>query len=155
METLNFLPFSIILGIAEMNSKQISLKLPSEPASIQMLESFVERVVHKYKIQPDLYGDILVSLTEAVNNAIFHGNCADKEKLVQVKLRKQNGHLAFRVTDEGVGFDPASVPDPTQPENLCKCGGRGVFLMRELADNIAFHDNGSTVEMQFKLHNRK
>ena len=110
-----------------------------------------EKFVHKYKVSPDIYGNILVSLTEAVNNAIIHGNRSDESKSVQIQLRKKNDSLNIRVSDEGRGFDYKNLPDPTAPENLMKIGGRGVFLMQQLSDDISFHNNGSTVEMQFKL----
>ena len=134
-----------------MSSQPIMLKLRSNPRSITLVESFVEKFVHKYKVSPDIYGNILVSLTEAVNNAIIHGNRSDESKSVQIQLRKQNDSLNIRVSDEGRGFDYKNLPDPTAPENLMKVGGRGVFLMQQLSDDISFHNNGSTVEMQFKL----
>ena len=127
------------------------LKLSSNPRNIALVESFVEQVVERFKLSPDVYGNILVSLTEAVNNAIIHGNCEDESKTVRIQFRKLKGHLAVRVTDEGRGFDYQSVPDPTAPENLLTVGGRGVFLMQQLSDSVEFHNNGSTVEMQFKI----
>ena len=115
------------------------------------VETFVEKVVAKYCISPDIYGNILISLTEAVTNAITHGNHGDRSKTVYVRLKELQGKLSFRITDEGEGFDFNNLPDPTAPENLLKIGGRGVFLMRQLSDDVVFHDNGSTVEIQFKL----
>ena len=127
------------------------LKLTSNPRNIVLVESFIEKMVEKYKIRPDVYGNILISLTEAVNNAITHGNRNDENKTVQIQAQKQQGNLAIRVSDEGRGFDFNNLPDPTSPENIMKCGGRGVFLMHQLTDQIKFDDNGSTVEMHFKL----
>ncbi len=127
------------------------LKLSSNPRNISLVESFVEQIVERYQLSPDLYGNILISLTEAVNNAIIHGNCQDESKTVQIHFRKRKGSLAVRVIDEGCGFDLKSVPDPTAPENLLKVGGRGVFLMQQLSDSVEFHDNGSIVEMEFKI----
>lgn len=115
------------------------------------MEPFVENLVNRYNLDPNKQCNILISLTEAVTNAIVHGNCGEEAKTVQVRSRKEKNCIALRVSDEGNGFDYESVPDPTQPENLCKCGGRGVFLMRQLSDHISFYDNGSTVEMRFKL----
>ena len=72
--------------------------------------------------------------------------------MVKVSMQQVTEHkIAFHVSDEGSGFDFDSVPDPTSPENLLKMGGRGVFLMRQLCDDIRFHDNGSTVEIQFNI----
>lgn len=133
------------------STKSVMLRLPSNPRNVCQVENFVQRIVEKYRISPDVYGNILISLTEAVNNAIIHGNRKDESKTVQIQLSKDQGHLAIRVSDEGRGFDYSSIPDPTAPENLTKCGGRGVFLMQQLSDRIHFHDNGRTVEMQFRL----
>jgi serine/threonine-protein kinase RsbW len=127
------------------------LKLTSKPGNVSEVEPFVEQLVNRYNLSPDKQCNILISLTEAVTNAIVHGNCKEENKTVRVKSRKDRDCIAVRVTDEGAGFDYDSIPDPTSPENICKCGGRGVFLMRQLSDKIRFYDNGSTVEMRFKI----
>jgi serine/threonine-protein kinase RsbW len=127
------------------------LKLNSNPRNVAEVEMFVDKVVSKYHLAPHLKGNILISLTEAVTNAIRHGNCLDENKKVEVRLRRAKGGISFRITDEGDGFDHQNIPDPTTPENLTKCGGRGVFLMRMLSDELSFHNNGSTVEMRFKI----
>ena len=127
------------------------LKFNSNPRNVVVVESFVDNLVSKYKLSPDKKGSILISLTEAVTNAIRHGNRFDEKKSVEVRMRKQKNSLALRIKDEGQGFDYNNLPDPTCPENILKCGGRGVFLMRQLSDEIEFKDNGSTVEMRFNL----
>jgi serine/threonine-protein kinase RsbW len=127
------------------------LKLPSNLMSINVLDSFVQDVVHQYKISQEVHGNMLISLTEAVTNAITHGNHYDENKVVQINLQKKSDTIAIRVSDQGCGFDPESVPDPTCDENICKCGGRGVFLMQRLCDQIQYKDNGRTVEMHFKI----
>lgn len=129
----------------------VMLKLTSHPRTIAEIETFVERLAQQYKLGPDLHGNILISLTEAVNNAIIHGNCNDESKTVHIQLRKQKNKLAILVSDEGCGFNVQNLPDPTAPENVFKIGGRGVFLMKELSDKIRFFNNGSTVEMQFNI----
>ncbi len=127
------------------------LTLTSDPKNIARIESFVEGLVDKYHISPDVYGNILISLTEAVTNAITHGNHNDTSKRVFVKLKKRKDRIAFLVSDEGGGFDFDQLPDPTAPENLLKIGGRGVFLMKQLSDDIVFSENGSTVEIRFNI----
>jgi serine/threonine-protein kinase RsbW len=127
------------------------LKVNSNPSSVAQVEPFLEEVLSHFNIPPDRYGEILVSLTEAVANAIIHGNCNDTSKKVELECQAKATEVAFRVSDEGNGFDPESIPDPTTPENLLKCGGRGVFLMRELCDKLHYYNNGRTVEMRFKL----
>lgn len=127
------------------------LKLASRTGSVSEVEPFVTQLVNRYNLDPDKQCDILISLTEAVTNAIIHGNGEAEDKTVSVNMSKERNCLAVRVSDEGLGFDYQNLPDPTSPENLCKCGGRGVFLMRQLADKIRFFNNGSTVEMRFNL----
>lgn len=128
-----------------------SLELPSCVSSICELENFVNTVTRQYRIKKDKYPDILISLTEAVNNAIVHGNKKDVKKYVKIYINKTPRGLTFVISDEGNGFNPMSVPDPTAPENIECCGGRGVFLMKQLADRVNYLNNGSTVEISFKL----
>ena len=134
-----------------MSEQRNMLKLPSNPRNIARVETFVENLVDRFQIDPDIYGNILISLTEAVNNAIIHGNSNDESKLVTVRIAKKTNVLAFRITDEGDGFDYDNLPDPTSPENLLKIGGRGVFLMKQLSDEVNFIDNGKTVEISFQI----
>jgi serine/threonine-protein kinase RsbW len=134
-----------------MSEQQIMLKLTSHPRNISLVEKFVSRVATMYKVNGEIYGNMLISLTEAVNNAIIHGNQSDESKQVRIQLQKLKDRLAFHITDEGRGFDYHSIPDPTCPENIMKCGGRGVFLMHELSDSLSFRNNGSTVIIEFKI----
>ncbi|RMG86534.1 MAG: ATP-binding protein [Bacteroidetes bacterium] len=127
------------------------MKLTSNPGNVSKVEQFVNKLVNKYQISPDKQCNILISLTEAVTNAIIHGNRKDEHKVVKVRHQRKNDCLAVRVMDEGNGFDYQKLPDPTSPEHIMNEGGRGVFLMHQLADDIRYYDNGSTVEMEFKL----
>jgi len=129
----------------------IMLKLASDPKNVAHLETFVERVREQYRLSTEVHGNLLISLTEAVNNAIIHGNRRDISKSVKIRLNKEKDKIAIQVSDEGGGFDYHNIPDPTKPGNLLKIGGRGVFLMRELCDEVHFHNNGSTVEIKFKI----
>ncbi len=127
------------------------LVLPSKVASISKIETFVQKLSEKYDIGEDQYPNILISLTEAVNNAIIHGNNKDESKQVNIALEKCDTGLTFLVSDQGSGFNPSNIPDPTSPENVDCCGGRGVFLMKELCDKLRYKNNGRTVEMFFSL----
>jgi serine/threonine-protein kinase RsbW len=116
-----------------------------------MIESFIDNAKDQFKITDDLYGNIMVAVTEAVNNAILHGNQKDPKKLVDLTLKLEEKELTFIVKDEGPGFDFEDLPDPTSPENLEKIGGRGIFLISALADEVEFQDEGATIEMKFKV----
>ncbi|MBC8172554.1 MAG: ATP-binding protein [Chitinophagales bacterium] len=127
------------------------LMLESKPDNIILIEPFIEDFRCRYHICDEIYGNMLVAITEAVNNAIIHGNKQDEQKIVKVNLAKLRNTVTCIVEDEGGGFDYANLPDPTAPENLGNTGGRGVFLMKHLSDLVIFSNDGSNVEIQFKL----
>ncbi|MCX7605796.1 MAG: ATP-binding protein [Bacteroidia bacterium] len=99
----------------------------------------------------------IVAVTEALSNAILHGNRQDPQKQVRIRFRyvsssiRPGGKLLVEVRDEGTGFDPSSLPDPTEEDNLLRESGRGIFLMRNLADGIEFKEGGRCVELRFDL----
>ncbi len=130
-------------------TKQISLK--SQPANIVLIEPFIEEVRTKLEIADEVYGNILVCITEAVNNAILHGNKSDSNKEVTISIKKESNKLTCLIKDQGCGFDFSNIPDPTAPENIENMGGRGIFLMKHLSDLVVFSNDGSKVEIQFRL----
>lgn len=127
------------------------LTLASEPKSLLSLESWVNSICESYKISVELYGNILIALSEAVNNAITHGNQNDVSKKTLVVSKIENEKIVFTVSDEGNGFDFSTLPDPTLPENIEEPQGRGIFLMNHLADHVAFEEPGNRVEITFDL----
>ena len=133
-----------------MSSKMLTIS--SNPNNILKVENYLRNAQHDLNIDETKFPDILISLTEAVNNAILHGNNADESKNVEISMVEKFSGVAISVTDEGKGFDPNEIPDPTAPENIECCGGRGVFIMSRLADKISFENNGSTVQLFFKLN---
>ncbi len=125
------------------------LQFHSQPENIAVIERLIDEIRDGQSFQEECYGDVLIAMTEAVNNAIVHGNRLDENKLVFVEYELRNADLYFKITDQGPGFDFEHVPDPTSPENLEKPNGRGVFLMRQLSDECTFTDEGRVVEMLF------
>jgi serine/threonine-protein kinase RsbW len=129
----------------------VTIEFPSIVDNIKIVESFIDNSRDEYNISDDLYGNILVAITEAVNNAIQHGNQSDKEKLVKLTCSSGPTEISFVVEDEGRGFDYNTLPDPTSSENILKPDGRGIFLMKHLCDVLRFENQGSKVEMVFYL----
>lgn len=128
-----------------------SLNFDSRADNVVLAEKLVDDVCKKFSVDEDYYGNILIAVTEAVNNAINHGNKQNPDKKVHLDFIERGDRLSFSVQDEGEGFDHEALPDPTDPENLEKISGRGVFLMKHLADEVEFSENGTKVEMIFKV----
>jgi serine/threonine-protein kinase RsbW len=128
---------------------QTNLKIKSNQASLRLVENAIDDATLELGITQDSYGKILVSALEAVNNAILHGNKLDQEKWVEFKIEFINSKLKIFVSDEGSGFKPDEVPDPTLPQNIESCNGRGVYLMKHLADEIEYSEKGNSVIMTF------
>ncbi len=129
----------------------VKIQIPSIVENIRIVESFIDNVKDMYNIDEDIYGNIMIAVTEAVNNAIKHGNNCDKNKNVTLSAVWEDTLVRFIVEDEGSGFDPNALPDPTAPENIEKIGGRGIFLMMQLSDEVVFSNEGRKIEMIFQF----
>lgn len=128
------------------------LELPTDVRSIEHAVEYVvrrcqacESYAHRLRL------NFRVGLTEALSNAMLYGNSYDPTKRVRVEVTLGRGEIKARITDQGTGFDPAAIPDPTTPENLLKAGGRGLFLMRQLLDEVSFNDQGNQVTLVLRL----
>ncbi len=136
-----------------MNQAQaLKLKIPSLIDNIRIVESFIDHAREKFNFNEDIYGNIMVAVTESVNNAIVHGNHNDKEKNVHLEVELDDSTISFSVMDEGKGFDYENLPDPTSPENLDTPGGRGIYLIKHLADEVKFNNNGKLIKMTFYMN---
>lgn len=131
--------------------KSINIQIPSLSDNIRIIESFIDNAKEKFHLNDDIYGNIMISVTESVNNAIKHGNQSQNSKNVSISLYLDDSQITFRIEDEGNGFDYNNLPDPTAPENIEKPGGRGIFLMKHLADEVVFKNNGSIVDLIFYI----
>ena len=130
----------------------INIQIPSLTDNVRMIESFIDNAKDQFHLNDDIYGNIMVAVTESVNNAIRHGNRGDTRKNVHLSLQLRDDAIIFHVKDEGEGFDYHNLPDPTAPENIEQPGGRGIFLMRHLSDEVNFHNQGCTVELIFYIN---
>lgn len=131
--------------------KSIKISIPSLIENIQVIESFIDNAKEDFEINDDMYGNIMISVTECISNAIIHGNKSNADKMVHLELQMQQGLLKCSIEDEGSGFDYSNLPDPTEPENIEKLGGRGIFLMRNLSDDVKFEENGKKTILSFYL----
>jgi serine/threonine-protein kinase RsbW len=127
-----------------------SITINSDIEKLKVVETLVDKLSKKLGVSDEVYGKILISTVEAVNNAILHGNKGDISKMVTVNISADGNVLDITVTDEGEGFEYGNLPDPTDPKNIENLHGRGVFLMRRLADSIEYNTSGNEVKMRFK-----
>lgn len=131
-----------------------SVKIPSDITNLFRAENLIDDLAERLEFGDELYGNISVCVIEAVSNAIQHGNQNDVTKIVVLDYKLKDKCLIFTISDEGNGFDLDTVPDPTLPENLENIKGRGIFLIRNLADKVTFENRGSIIIIHFNLLNQ-
>ncbi|EHQ27614.1 ATP-binding protein [Mucilaginibacter paludis] len=128
-----------------------TLQLPSEMESLTSLENLIEELADKYQIGEDTFANMMTCLNEAFVNAIVHGNKLDANKKVIINADVDKRRIVWTITDEGTGFDFNNLPDPTAPENLENLTGRGVYIVKQLADQCVFNKAGNEIELHFKI----
>lgn len=130
-----------------------TLQLASDRDNIRQVEPFLRTIDGLAVLSEDRYHNMLVAVTEAVNNAIIHGNQCDVAKTATLVVTVAPTAITFVISDQGRGFDPDAVPDPRLPENLLREGGRGVFLIRQLADSVDYTvtTSGTTVAITYYI----
>ena len=129
------------------------LTIASDLTNLSLVESLIDKVCASLSIDEDLYGNILIAVTEAVNNAIIHGNKFSSDLQVLIDVLEDDKTFQFRITDFGTGFDFENLPDPTAPENIEKENGRGIFLIKNLSDDLEFSDGGKVATILFNKSN--
>ena len=132
--------------------KSIKISIPSLIENIKIIESFIDNARENFEINDDIYGNIMISVTECISNAIIHGNQHYKNKLVHLELFMEDQLLRFVISDEGPGFDYNELKDPTEPENIEKTGGRGIFLIKHLSDEVKFEEEGRKTILSFYMN---
>jgi len=128
-----------------------NILIESKIENINLVEKLIDEVSEEAKINSEIYGKMLIATVEGVNNSIVHGNKEDETKKVIITVIIENNIIRVFIEDEGPGFNYNNVPDPTIPENIENIHGRGVYLMKHLADNVIFHNRGNKVELNFKI----
>jgi len=128
-------------------------EIKSDPSQIHTVEKKLERFCAKLRLVKDDIENLGIATTEIVNNAIRHGNQSDPEKTVHIKFEKKAKSVRVTVSDSGKGFEPDSLANPLEPENIYKESGRGIFIVKMLMDDVKFKftDTGSQVILIKKL----
>ena len=134
-----------------MRQEQKTLKLKSVPESINQVERLIEEICEDYNLNHNYLGCITVALTEAFTNALEHGNKRNSEKIIDMNFQKTSSGLYFNVKDEGEGFDYQKIPDVKDDGKEKTFPGRGIFLIKTLADDVNFIGKGNEIEIGFKI----
>ena len=123
------------------------LDLGSRFENIELVQVVLKDTLDQLGVEEDARHWIDVAVREAVANAIKHGNEQNPDKQVHVDLLLEGDELVIRIADEGMGFDPAAVPDPLAPDNIARPNGRGIFFMKSFMDEIQYglRPEGGTV----------
>ena len=115
------------------------IEIESDPNNLITIEEFVNYFAKDLGLSEEQLSVLLLAVTEATTNAIIHANKCNPSKLVKIHAQIENSKLVIRIKDEGKGFDPTRLPDPTEPENLLKDSGRGVYLMKVYMDEVKYN----------------
>jgi serine/threonine-protein kinase RsbW len=128
------------------------IELPGIPDSISQVEEFLDMLREDCQFREDVCGNVVIAVTEAVNNSIYHGSKCNPGKILTILFSQVSPYkICISIMDEGEGFNPDALPDPTSPDLIDKPGGRGVFLMRNLADKVEFREFGRRVDLYFNI----
>ena len=126
------------------------LKIPSSNKNLTRVENFVDEICEAYYITNSYYANILMAILEAVKNAILHGNKNNPDKQVKISFKSVPNGLCFSIKDQGDGFDFRNVPNPIEADDsLAEKVGKGIFLIRSLADQVSYNSKGNVVEIVF------
>lgn len=137
-----------------MEQKTYHLEIESDSRNLITVEEFINYFAVELNLKEEKINGLLISITEAITNAIKHGNKSDKNKLVFIDVIYDDEFITIKVKDQGEGFNPNIIPDPTHPDNLLKDSGRGVYLMKIYMDEIKFNktDNGMETILKMKIN---
>ncbi len=135
-----------------LEDKKLQKLIPSDLSNIVLVELLIDKIAAELSLKEEFTANIYVALTEAVKNAIVFGNKQDINKNVVIDIEYSPQQLIAKIKDQGNGFNINEIPDPTAPENIEKMTGRGLFLIKNLADEVEFLDNGSLLKLVFTFH---
>ena len=128
--------------------KWVFIEVPSDDKSGKKVSARIMNSLSPYSLQQNRLFDIKLSVEEAVRNAVVHGNKSNPRLFVRVNYKIESDQVKIEVEDEGAGFDPASIPDPTNnKEAMLKESGRGVWLIKKLMDKVDFNVKGNKIKM--------
>ena len=124
------------------------LIIQSEKAELKKVENFLNDVFSYYTLSKACFNKVYLCITEAVINSIVHGNKEDVQKKVELNIDCQKHIISVKITDQGEGFDTENIPDPTQIKNLLNESGRGIHIIKSMAEEVRFNTKGNSLQFQ-------
>ncbi len=124
------------------------LVISSKTSELQKVEGFLKEVWEYYNLPENCFNKIFLCISEGVNNSITHGNQGYDHKIIELKLECENTSLWVEIADEGDGFDYHNVANPTKEENILKESGRGIHIIKSIANNVEFNPQGNCIRFQ-------
>ena len=137
---------------SKLKSYDDELVIPSDFANLSKVEKFITTICKKAKLNDDQCDNLAIAITELVNNAIIHANNQNPSKTVTIRVKYQPEKVMISVIDQGEGFEPDKIANPTDPQNLWKQNGRGIFLVRNLIDQVEITPSPSGTEVLLIEH---
>lgn len=133
--------------------KNFSKIFPSDPELLPEIETYAVEIAQEVNLNEDKFNDLSLAVAEAASNGIKHGNKNDPNKKLYVNITVSESEFVVSIKDEGTGFKPEDVPDPTKPENILKDSGRGLHIMKSFSENVKFNftDTGTEVILTIKF----
>jgi len=154
MNTRNLKLHEYVYFKKKLRDKQLEFKLILESNlrnSLNKLEEFLDSIMKYVRIDQRKFTNIIVTLSEALTNAIIHGNKFQRSKLVYLEANLYPDSLSFSLVDEGSGFDLIAVKDPLKEENLFTLHGHGILIMKYLSDSLSYSEEGRKINISFLL----
>jgi serine/threonine-protein kinase RsbW len=135
----------------EKNKKHFIYTISSKRNQLPKVEKITSSIADKMKLNEEQKDNLSIAVTEAVGNAIVHGNKEDAKKKVTLEFDLKKNEINVTVKDEGKGFDPDTISNPLEPENIMKESGRGIFILSSLMDKVKYSENGSKINFTMRI----
>ena len=138
--------------MADHTTSRVSYTLDSSLASVNKVEQTAEEFAERAGFDEDTVPNIAMAVREAAVNAVLHGNAYDPEKHITASFEATPASLIIRISDQGSGLNPETLPDPLAPENILRGSGRGIFLIRAFMDEVNFRQLHPGTELTLIKH---
>jgi len=134
------------------DNEEMRLTIPSRLEVLSQVDKFASDIANKLNLTDDQKDNLAIAVTEAVGNAIVHGNKKNPEKTVSICFQIKKDSIRVSITDQGSGFQPAELANPLDPQNVMKESGRGIFILKSIMENVrfSFSPKGTTVVFKMK-----